>query len=81
MEVFFKPLLCSAICCGAAYGVWALLCAVGLSIKLALFPALAVAVAVYAFCLWAFKVLSKDDLVFLPGKLHGILLKAGWIHD
>ena len=81
VEVFLKPLLCSALCCGAAYGVWALLCAVGLSVKLALFPALAVAVIAYALCLWLFKVLSKDDLVFLPGKLHGVLQKAGWIHE
>ncbi len=80
-DVFLKPLLCSGICCAAAYGVWWALCAAGLSLKLAIFPALAVAVLVYALCLRLLKVLSKDDMIFLPGKVGAILQKTGWVHE
>ncbi len=80
-DSFLKPVLCSGICCVAAYGVWWALCAAGLSLKLALFPALAVAVVIYALCLRLFKVLSRDDLIFLPAKVGALLQKTGWIHE
>lgn len=80
-NTFLKPLICSLIACGATYGVWKLLCIAGLNLKLALFPALAVAVIVYAICLRLFKVLTKDDMVFLPGKVSALLLKKGWVHE
>ena len=80
-DSFLKPLLCSAACCGAAYGVWWGLCLAGISLKLALFPALLTAVLVYAVCLRFFKVLSEDDMIFLPGKIGAILKKTGWVHE
>ncbi len=80
-DSFLKPFLCSAICCAAAYGVWWALCTAGISLKLSLFPALAVAVLVYALCLRLFKVLSKDDMIFLPGKVGALLEKTGWVHE
>lgn len=80
-DTFLKPLACSALCCVSAYGVWKLLCIAGLSIKLALFPAIITAVLVYALALRLLKVLSKDDMIFLPGKLRALLLKRGWVHE
>lgn len=80
-NTFLKPFACSAICCGAAYAVWKLLCVAGFNLKLALFPALAVAVIIYVICLRLFKVLTKDDLIFLPGKVSSLLLNKGWVHE
>jgi len=79
--IFLKPLACTALCCGAAYGSWLLLCAVGLSERMALIPALAIAVAVYALCVLLFKVLTKEDLVFLPKKIGNVLERKGWVHE
>lgn len=80
-DSFLKPLLCSGICCAAAYGIWKVLCIAGLSLKLALFPALLAAVIVYAICLRLFKALTKDDMIFLPGKVSSFLIKKGWVHE
>ena len=82
-DTFLKPFLCSAICCAAAYGSWKLLCIAGLSLRLALFPALAIAVVVYAICVLLFRVLSKEDMVLIPkgDKLSSFLSRKGWIHE
>lgn len=79
-----KPLLCSALCSGAAYGVWAglhHLC--HLSSNLSLIAGLAVAVVVYAISLLLFKVLAKEDMAFIPkgAKIGAFLEKKGWIHE
>ena len=78
---FLKPFACTALCCAAAYGVWKLLCATGMSLKLALFPALAVAVVVYAATVLLFKVLTKEDLIFLPKQIGSFLEQKGWVHE
>ncbi len=78
---FFKPFICTALCCGAAYGSWKLLCWAGLSLKLALFPALGIAVAVYAAAVLLLKVLTKEDLIFLPKRISTILERKGWVHE
>ncbi len=82
-DTFFKPIVCSALCCGAAYAVWRLLMAAGLSLKIAFFPALLAALVVYACCLLFFRVLSKEDMVLIPKgeKLGAFLAKKGWIHE
>ncbi len=80
-DTFLKPLLCSGICCASAFAIWKGLCIAGLSLKLALFPALAAAVLIYALCLRFFKVLSEDDMLFLPAKVGKILKKTGWVHE
>lgn len=81
-DTFLKPLICSITCCAAAYGVWKLLCIAGLSLKLALFPALMVAVAVYAVLLLLLRVLAKEDMQLIPkgDRLGAFLEKKGWIH-
>ncbi len=81
-DTFLKPLICSIACCAAAYGVWKLLCVAGLSLKLALFPALMVAVAVYAVLLLLLRVLAKEDMQLIPkgDRLGAFLEKKGWIH-
>lgn len=78
-----KPFACAAICSAAAYGVWRLLCAAGLSSNLSLVAALAVAVAIYAITLLLFKVLAKEDMTFIPKgeKIGAFLEKKGWIHE
>lgn len=83
LNVFWKPLVSSAICCATAYGSWWILCKAGLSLKLALFPALGVAVVVYIICLLLFKALAKEDMTFLPKgqKIGAILERKGWLHD
>ena len=83
LSVFGKPLLSSILCCAAAYGTWRALCAIGLSLKLAIFPAILVAVVVYAGCLLLFKAIAKEDLVFIPKgeKIGTILERKGWLHD
>ncbi len=79
-----KPLLCSTLCSGAAYGIWAglhHLCR--LSSNLSLIAGLAVAVVVYAVSLLLFKVLAKEDMAFIPkgAKIGAFLEKKGWIHE
>ena len=83
LSVFWKPLISSVFCSAAAYGSWWLLCRIGLSSKLALFPALGVAVAVYAICLLLFKVLAKEDMTFIPKgeKIGALLERKGWLHE
>ncbi len=83
LSVFIKPLCSSILCCAAAYGSWWGLCAMGLSATLALFPAILVAVMVYAICLLLFKAIAKEDLVFIPKgeKIGRILERKGWLHE
>ncbi len=79
-----KPMLCSAICSGAAYGAWYLMHKVGtISSNLSLMVALVLAVVVYAVCLLIFKVLAKEDMAFIPkgAKIGAFLEKKGWIHE
>lgn len=79
-----KPLLCSAICSGAAYGAWYLMHKIGsISSNLSLMAALVLAVVVYVLCLLVFKVLAKEDMNFIPkgAKLGAFLEKKGWIHE
>ena len=82
-DTFLKPLICSVACCGAAYGVWKLLCTAGLSLKIALFPAVLVAVVIYAVLLLVLRVLAKEDMVLIPKgeKIGALLERKGWIHE
>lgn len=81
--ILLRPFLCSAICCGAAYGCWYALCQLLGYHRLWVVLALGVAVAVYAVCVLIFKVLSKEDMVLLPGgnKIGAMLEKRGWLHE
>ncbi|MBQ6824096.1 MAG: polysaccharide biosynthesis protein [Clostridia bacterium] len=81
VETFLKPLLCSLITCGAAFGAWWLLDRFTQSTVLSLFPALVVALIMYLLCIRLFKLLNKEDLEFLPGKIGKLLLKSGWLHE
>ncbi len=78
-----KPFACAALCSAAAYGVWRLLCIAGLSSNLSLMVALAIAVIVYVAALLLFKVLTKEDMTFIPkgDKIGAFLEKKGWIHE
>lgn len=82
-DTFLKPALCSALCCAAAYGTWKLLSILGLDLRLALFPALVVAVLIYVITLLAFRVLAMEDMVLIPKgeKLGAFLSRKGWIHE
>lgn len=81
LNTFVKPALCSLICCLAAYAVHALLSLWQISAVITLFPAILAAVVAYAICLRCFKVLSKEDLAFLPEKAGTFLIRTGWIHE
>lgn len=79
-----KPLLCSALCSAAAYGVWYLLGSVaGISSTIALIAGLGMAVVIYVLALLLFKVLAKEDMAFIPkgAKIGAILQKYGWLHE
>ncbi len=81
--ILLRPLLSSLVCCGAAYGVWrGLIYLLGYS-RLWVIVALGVAVAVYAICVLVFKVLSKEDMVLIPGgaKIGAMLERRGWLHE
>ena len=82
-STFLKPLLCSVVCCGGAYGTWWLLVKAGLSLKLALFPALAVAFFLYAALVLFLRILTEEDMQFIPKgqKLGPILKRKGWLHE
>ena len=71
-----KPLLCSALCCGGAYGVWRLADANGIGIRISLIAAIGVAGIIYIAALLLFRVLSKEDMTLIPkGEKVGALLK------
>jgi stage V sporulation protein B len=79
-----KPMLCAALCSGGAWGIWAVLHKVAkVSSNLSLIVALAAAVAIYVCALLLFKVLAKEDMVFIPkgAKIGAFLAKHGWIHE
>lgn len=81
--ILLRPFLCSAVCCAAAYGSWkGLILLLGYN-RLWVIAALGIAVAVYALCVLMFKVLSKEDMVLIPGgtKIGKILERRGWLHE
>ncbi len=82
-STFLKPLVCSIICCAGAYGTWWLLIKAGLSMKLALFPAVAVAAGIYVALVLLLKVLNQEDMLFIPKgqKLGAFLARKGWLHE
>ncbi len=83
LSTFLKPLICSIICCAGAFGTSWLLIKAGLSLKLALFPAVAVAAGIYIALILVFKVLNKEDMLLIPKgqKLGEIMQKRGWLHE
>lgn len=80
-STFLKPAFCGLVCCGGAYGIWAFLCFIGLSQRLAVLPALAAAVVIYGVLLLLLKVLNKEDLSLLPKRVGAILERKGWVHE
>ncbi len=80
--ILWRPLLCSGICCGVAYGIWW-----GLSLwkesNLWVLIALGAAVIVYVICVLLFKVLEAEDLTLVPGgsKISAFLERKGWLHE
>ena len=83
VDTFIKPLICSLICGAAGYGSWRILCAVGLSSRLALVPAILIAVVAHAAAIIIFRVLSPEDLKLLPkgDKLCAVMRKKGLINE
>lgn len=79
--IFFKPFVCTAACCAAAYGSWKLMVVLVGYHRLLLLPALLLAVIVYAFMVLKLKVLAKEDMILLPkGEAIGRWLeRKGWI--
>ncbi len=79
--IFIKPFVCSALCCGAAYGSWKGLCLLLGESKLWLIVALLLAVAVYAVSVLALRVLEKEDMVLIPKgeKIGALLERKGWL--
>ncbi len=78
-----RPLICTLVCCGAAYGSWWALCRfLGYS-RLWVIAALGLAVVVYVIMVLALKVLSKEDMALLPKgeRIGEILARKGWLHE
>ncbi len=81
--IVFRPLICTLVCCGAAYGSWWALCQVLGYSRLWVIVALGLAVVVYAIMVLALKVLSKEDMALLPKgeRIGEILARKGWLHE
>ena len=83
--IIVKPLICSAVCCGTAYGVWwGLLKLLGdgrMQNAVALAGALVLAIAVYAVLVLMLRVLDEDDMILLPKgeKIAALLKRKGWL--
>ncbi|MBQ6824492.1 MAG: polysaccharide biosynthesis C-terminal domain-containing protein, partial [Clostridia bacterium] len=78
-----KPLICSLLCCGGAYGVWWLADANGIGVRLSLVAAIGVAGIIYVITLLLFRVLSQEDMTLIPKgeKIGKFLAKKGWLHE
>lgn len=81
--IVFRPLICTLVCCGAAYGSWWALCQILGYSRLWVIAALGLAVVVYVIMVLALKVLSKEDMALLPKgeRIGGILSRKGWLHE
>lgn len=66
-RVFLKPFISGVLCALAAYGSYTLFDKViPLSAKIITVMAVAVAAVVYLVCIFAFKAITKDDVLLLP---------------
>jgi stage V sporulation protein B len=76
-DMFIKPIVASAVMAAVVYVVYTLLSGMG-SRTIAVIAAVIVGVLVYAALIVILKMLSKDDLTFIPGgrKLSRFLLRG-----
>ena len=81
LSVFLKPLICSALCAGSAWGAYRLISSFVSSDTVSTVLAIGVAGCVYVVAMLVFKGLSKDDVNMLPKgeKIAKVLEKHGFL--